>query len=267
MQTLFSRDGVQIADVACSHRRGVGQAEESIDRHALVFVRRGCFVRTADGVSRLLDPTLAYCMKPGQEQRYDHPQDHGDDCTTLFVEPGLLASLWGGDPTLPSEPIPTSPEIDLEHRLLLSASRDAEDPDQRHERAIRLIAATLGRSDSERAQAGQRPVTSRARHAAAEAVREMLTVRPESSLPELARAVAVSPHHLSRLFSEIHGHTISRQRIRVRVRAAMERLSGGEEDLARLAAELGFADQSHLCRAVRQETGSTPTALRRLLAG
>lgn len=35
--------------------------------------------------------------------------------------------------------------------------------------------------------------------------------------------------------------------------------------LARLAAELGFADQSHLCRVTRSETGLTPSELRAAL--
>ena len=46
----------------------------------------------------------------------------------------------------------------------------------------------------------------------------------------------------------------------------MERIAGGERDLARMAADLGFADQSHLCRVVRAETGTTPAALRAALA-
>jgi AraC-like DNA-binding protein len=54
--------------------------------------------------------------------------------------------------------------------------------------------------------------------------------------------------------------------MRLRVRAALERLAGGERSLARLAADLGFADQSHLCRVIRSETGHTPSALRRALA-
>jgi AraC-like DNA-binding protein len=49
------------------------------------------------------------------------------------------------------------------------------------------------------------------------------------------------------------------------VRAALERVAGGERNLARLAADLAFTDQSHLCRAVRSETGQTPSVLRRLL--
>jgi AraC-like DNA-binding protein len=53
--------------------------------------------------------------------------------------------------------------------------------------------------------------------------------------------------------------------MRLRARAALERLAGGESDLARISADVGFADQSHLCRVIGQETGSTPAALRRSL--
>jgi AraC-like DNA-binding protein len=46
----------------------------------------------------------------------------------------------------------------------------------------------------------------------------------------------------------------------------MERLADGERDLAWLAADLGFADQSHLHRTIRAETARTPTALRKVLS-
>jgi AraC-like DNA-binding protein len=54
--------------------------------------------------------------------------------------------------------------------------------------------------------------------------------------------------------------------MRLRTREALERMTDGERDLARLAADLGFADQSHLCRVVLQETGRSPSTLRRMLA-
>jgi AraC-like DNA-binding protein len=38
----------------------------------------------------------------------------------------------------------------------------------------------------------------------------------------------------------------------------MRRLAAGDGDLAGLAAELGFADQVHLTRTLRAETGTTP---------
>jgi AraC-like DNA-binding protein len=264
-RTFLRRDGIEIADVACRHKRGRGTAGEQTAGHAIVFVRRGCFVRSVDGVEALLDPTVAYCMNPGEEQRYDHPHDHGDDCTSLFIDARLVSSLWGGDPTLPSKPMHTSPRIDLEHRLLLSAGRRGADQHELLERAIALTARALEQVDPRRVAAGQLP-TARARQAATDGAREILAANPECSLPDLARVLAVSPHHLSRVFRSATGHTISRHRMRLRARDALERIADGEHNLARLAADLGFVDQSHLCRVILQETGRSPSALRRMLA-
>jgi AraC-like DNA-binding protein len=260
-RTVLRRDGVVLADVACRHAPGRGHPEERT-AHALVFVRRGCFVRNGD----VLDPTAAYCMNPGDEERYDHPHDGGDDCTWLSLDAGLLASLWGGDPALPAAPAPTSPRVDLEHRLLLAAARRGRTDDHELvERAIALAAGVLERADPRRIAAG-RPGTARARRALAGGAREALAADPGRPLPALARELAVSPHHLSRVFRAVTGETISRHRMRLRVRRVLERLAGGDEDLARLAADAGFADQSHLCRVVRAETGCTPSALRAALA-
>jgi AraC-like DNA-binding protein len=264
VRTVLSRDGVELADVACRHERGRGQTPEVAGRHVVVFVRRGCFVRDARGIETLLDPTVAYCMNPGDEQRYDHPLTHGDDCTSVSFDPGLVADIWGGDPILPSHPLAVSPLIDVDHKLLLAAARRRSDPHELVERAIALTARALEQASPRRVAAG-RPATARARRALADGVREALGDDPERSLPDLARALAVSPHHLSRVFHAATGHTISRHRMRLRVRSALERLAGGERDLARLAAELGFADQSHFCRVVRSETGHTPSALRHAL--
>jgi AraC-like DNA-binding protein len=263
-RSVLARDGITIDDVACRHVRGRGHAAEEARGYALVFVRRGCFVRSADGVEALLDPTLAYCVNPGEEQRYDHPHAHGDDCTSLALAPGLVASLWGGDPALPTGPLPIRPRLDLGHRLLLAAAARGADRHDLVERAIELSAGALEQADPRRVASG-RPTTAAARRALSDAAREALAAEPERSLPDLARELAVSPHHLSRVFRSAVGHTISRHRMRLRVRDALERLAGGEADLPRLAADLGFADQSHLCRVVRAETGRTPSALRHAL--
>lgn len=106
---LLERDGITIDDVACRHRRGRGQETEQAPGHVLVFVRRGYFVRAAGGTTAVLDPTVAYCMRPGDEQRYDHPHDHGDDCTAIGISDELVASLWGGDPSLLAEPLNIDP--------------------------------------------------------------------------------------------------------------------------------------------------------------
>ncbi|MGW0589963.1 helix-turn-helix domain-containing protein [Streptosporangium sp. NPDC002607] len=90
---------------------------------------------------------------------------------------------------------------------------------------------------------------------------------PEAvALCSLAGLLKVSPYRLSRVFSQEMGVSLTRYRNRVRVGQAMDRLTRGERGLADLAADLGFADQAHLTRTVREHLGHTPTVLRRLLS-
>jgi AraC-like DNA-binding protein len=263
--SLLRCDGLELADVACRHRRGRGEVDELVDTYAIVFVRRGCFVRSAGGAESTLDPTLAYCMSPAEEQRYDHPHDQGDDCTAIFLSHELVESLQGGERTLPRVPIATSPRLDLEHRLLLAAARRGADQHSLLERSVLLVAEALEHHDPRPTESG-RPSTGGGRNAIVQGARELLAADPDRSLLDLAGELAVSPHHLSRIFRQLTGQTVSRHRIRLRVRAALEHMAGGDRDLARLAAELGFSDQSHLNRSLRRETRHTPAVLRRALS-
>jgi AraC-like DNA-binding protein len=264
-RTVLGCDGIELHDVRCRHERGPGRHTEQADGHLLVLVRRGCFVRNASGGQALLDPTLAYCTNPGDEQRFDHPHAHGDDCTAIALAPDLVASMWGGDPDLPSELLNLEPTVDLEHRALVAAALRGGDRFALGEGAIRVAAALLESADPRRVAAGS-PATVARRRALVDSAREALAEQPNVALERLARRLAVSPHHLSRIFHAGTGRTIARHRMRLRARAAMERLAGGEMNLARLAADLGFADQSHLGRVLRSETSRTPSALRRLLS-
>jgi AraC-like DNA-binding protein len=264
-RVVFASEDIAIEDFACRHPAGRGKVVETTTRHALVFVRRGCFRRIVDGVESLLDPTLAYWMKPGEDERFDHRRSHGDDCTTIALDPTLATTLCGGEGTAPWGPLPVPPRLDLAHRLLLAAGRNGRsDPDDLTERAIALVAETLGQVDARQLTAG-RPATARARRLLVNGAREILAAEPSCPLPHLARRLSVSPHHLSRIFRAATGDTIARHRMRLRARAALERLAAGEDSLARLAADNGFADQSHLCRVLRAETGHPPSTLRQAI--
>ncbi|MGI8712488.1 MAG: hypothetical protein ACR2NR_04750 [Solirubrobacteraceae bacterium] len=122
-RTMLRHGGLVLCDVACRHPPGRGHGVEAVSGHALVFIRRGCFVRSVNGVESLLDPTVAYCTNPGQEQRYDHPHDGGDDCTSVKLDAATAASLWGGTAQLPAGPLPSGSRVDVGHRLLLAAAR------------------------------------------------------------------------------------------------------------------------------------------------
>jgi AraC-like DNA-binding protein len=97
--------------------------------------------------------------------------------------------------------------------------------------------------------------------------RRLLDTHPAATgLLPLATYLDVSPYRLSRAFTRELGVSLTRYRNRLRVTRALDRLEAGETHLGALAAGLGFADQAHLIRTVRDHLGHTPTAVRRLLA-
>ena len=67
---------------------------------------------------------------------------------------------------------------------------------------------------------------------------------------------------VSRGFSRAYGVTPKRFRLEARARVAARRLPIWTGGLAALAAELGFADQAHMSRAIAAVTGQTPARLR-----
>jgi AraC-like DNA-binding protein len=236
---------------------------EKVARYGIVFVRQGCFHRRLNGTDSFVDPTVVYFERPDDEQQIAHPAG-GDLCTALYLSEAMLSAMWGGEPGLPDEPLATDAKTDLQQRLLLAALLRS-DTAEVEEQLVGLASGVLERSAPRRLASG-RPATRWARRSAVSAAREALAESPRTGLIELARRVAVSPHHLSRVFKDETGMTISRYRNRLRVRLALERLAAGEPCLARLAADLGFADQAHLARVVRRELGATPSRLRDRLA-
>ena len=82
------------------------------------------------------------------------------------------------------------------------------------------------------------------------------------TLDEIARAVAVSPFHLARIFQQHAGVPVHRYLTQLRLRAALEQLAGGAHDLTALALELGFSSHSHFTDAFRREFGCPPSAAR-----
>ena len=262
-RTIFTGDGVTIGDVRCRSCRSSWSPPEQAERYALVFVRRGCFRRRTDESEVVADVAAVYLERPGESYEIAHPHEGGDACTEIALDDALVSATAADEPRLRRPLTFTPPHVDLEHRLLVADARRGNDVEL-GERTISLAASLLS-VRGEGGTHGRRRSAAAARRRAVDGAREAVAASPRIGLVELARSVAVSPHHLSRIFRAETGETISRYRNRVRVRLALERLADGEECLTRLAAELGFADHAHLTRNVRTELGSTPSALRRLV--
>ena len=81
------------------------------------------------------------------------------------------------------------------------------------------------------------------------------------NLCDLSNLVNVSPRQFLRLFSNTFGTTPHRYLVNERVTKGRELISKGQA-LVEIAAELGFANQSHFCGVFRKVTGMSPGRFR-----
>lgn len=82
--------------------------------------------------------------------------------------------------------------------------------------------------------------------------------RENIRIGDLAAEAGVHPIHLARVFRRHEKQTPGEYVQKLRIRAACQLLSDPEASLACVAAECGFADQSHFTRTFRKITGTTP---------
>lgn len=79
-----------------------------------------------------------------------------------------------------------------------------------------------------------------------------------------ARQHGLAGETVSRGFRRVFGVTAARYRVEARTRAAVAAIRSTQTPLATLACDLGFADQSHMSRAVHALTATSPLALRKV---
>lgn len=257
--------------VTCDARHDGWSAAEVHEGYSVVLVRRGRFRWRVGGEPADVDPTVGYLCLPAQEQRFAHPAG-GDTCTSVSLGPALWRSVVGGDLDAVRRPTQTmyvDGRLDLAHRRLLAAAGTGDLDYAVTEGLLRLVSVAAGRVGGAPAPASgapTAPATARDRAVVAAARDAILADAPEAAgLRPLAALLGVSPYRLSRAFVRELGVSLTWYRNRVRVGRALERIEDGESSLGRLAVDLGFADQAHLCRTVRRHLGHAPTALRRLL--
>jgi AraC-like DNA-binding protein len=254
-QTLAVHRDFGVYTVQCRNDHRGWSADDMHDGYRIVLVRRGRFRRQADGVSAYVDPTLGYVGAPGQEERFSHPAG-GDTCTAIRIDRRLWSSV--ATAKVP-EVLRVDAAVDLAHRRLLLSARESDVDFAVTERLVDLAISAAGRqpriapSRTDAALMAMACEAIGADHPAA------------AGLIPLADLFGVSPYRLSRVFSARMGISITRYRNRMRAGRAVDAIEAGEAQLGTLARRLGFADQAHLTRTVKQHYGHTPTALRELL--
>ena len=89
---------------------------------------------------------------------------------------------------------------------------------------------------------------------------EMLHDRGIVRVEQAAAAAGLGVRALQRLFATFVGVGPKAVLVRYRMHDAVAALDDGDDDLAGLAASLGWYDQAHFCRDFRAVVGSTPSA-------
>jgi AraC-like DNA-binding protein len=261
---LAAGDGFSIERVRIRAEAGGWTDPEQAPGYRLTLVRGGAFRARVGGRVFLADPATAYLGGPAQEQSIAHRAGAEDVCTAVSMSASFMAELTGGGAPVRST-APVTGRLAVAHRVLAARARRGAEEFSLAELTAELVCG-LFRDEARRERPG-RPATAAARRRLAESARELLALEPRTlGLRETARRVGCSPYHLSRVFHEETGLTLTAYRNRVRALRALDAIEAGRTDLAGLAAELGFADHAHLTRTVRRECGHTPRALRVLLA-
>lgn len=99
-------------------------------------------------------------------------------------------------------------------------------------------------------------LSQKALHRAQDYIQAHLT--RELKLEELAKEVGFTSHHLTRLFKRFTGRPLHQYVIEKRVEAACRLMDAGQLSLKAIAAQVGFADQSHFTRHFKRLMGGTP---------
>jgi AraC-like DNA-binding protein len=133
------------------------------------------------------------------------------------------------------------------------------------EAAVELVGRALAQPAR---QSGRRPGTRRGRTALTADAKDLLLARLAEplSLGALAGELHVSPFHLTRVFRECTGRTLTAYLHDLRLRAAVERLDADPGSrLGRVAADLGYCTPSHFTDRFRAAFGVPPSQLRNLM--
>jgi AraC-like DNA-binding protein len=258
--TLCATPEFEVRRVQCTSDHTGWSDTEPSPGWGLVLVQSGMFRVGVDGRDSLAEPTTAYLQAPGAELRFAHPRG-GDVCTSVSVSPHWWQTTFAATSTGVGVSIPVNAELDLAHVMLLRAAA-AADLDYA---VVETLLTVLGRAvrATTSAPEDRRSASGALVRLAREAV--LADDPAAATLTTLARHLHISAYHLSRMFTAHTGVGLTRYRNRVRVGRALHRLNDGEQNLAQLAADLGFADQAHLTRTITAHLGHTPTTVRHLL--
>jgi AraC family transcriptional regulator len=277
--SLYESRLLSLHDYSCRISRGGPGADEHSDNNTIVLMRHGAFAKHFGRRSITADVNQAVFFSRESTYQVSHPADCGDRGTVFTISPRVLNDIVRElDPSIddhPERPFPfvTGPcaaWLFWRHRELVQRLENAEskplDPLWADVTALQLVADILESAFTRygKPRTSRREGTNSDHVDQVEAAKTYLAsqLSERITLDDVARAVQVSPFHLARIFHEHTSVPLHRYLTQLRLRASLERLADGAEDLTTLALELGFSSHSHFTDAFRREFGRPPSQIR-----
>lgn len=234
----------------------------------LGFVRRGLVSLDFETFSVPVDVNQVVVIPPGLPYLPRHVICGGKDCAiTIHMSRGEYRRFFAGP--IPERPrlLPRPPRFNLELASLMARKSDPNDGSDQDEPPFDDFLGAFG----ERCQELGADLPEEAPWPSPPVQRTIEVLARDKTEPiqldSLARAVNCSKFHLCRLFKRETGSTLTQYLHRLRINEAMEFLADGEEDLSRLAFDLGFSSHSHFTSVFRRELGVPPSEARALCQG
>ncbi|HBS29767.1 MAG TPA: hypothetical protein DEB06_10035 [Phycisphaerales bacterium] len=202
---------------------------------------------------------LSVAFKPSGHPHATSVRGHGMRSLVIEIGPAIERRLRACGALLHGCGVSTDPLIIT--RMVRVALTTLDSPGPQGEHAVDQALAAL-------TQRARGPMPAQPKGAAARALKLLELEHAESTgTGSIAAELGLHPTSVTRMFRRSLGCGVMEHLRRLRVRAAAERLANSALPLALVACEAGFADQAHMTRCFRRETGVTPGLYRRLAGG
>ncbi len=232
----------------------IGSVEEGESAFSLRDVERSL----GPGDVVLIPPGVVHCCNPVKDARWSYRMLHLDPLWVSDVigewQP-FAAGVFDGFPETAIQPVVHSRLVMLTDFLFGDA------PEAEKEAEVLLFVGDLYRILQDRGWFAEPPAASS--NAGLSDALALIESRCTEPLPlaMLASVAGMSRYHFLRRFRDTVGMTPHAWQIDLRIRRARGLLEQGLS-LANVAAQLGFADQSHFQRAFKRRVAATPSEYR-----
>ena len=261
---FFGQPSVErrVGELLCSVRDA--DPTRIIERHThsdahFVLVLDGAYVSSARNVSGPSDGPLLIYNPPGTTHQ-DHFAGRHGVFTGRFFTLSIPATMEvDAGATQPLEGTARA----VHHPNAVMLARQLARECQRWNQLSSLEIETLGYELLQHVLTAIRPLERRAPAWIHRSIEQLHAAHAgRVSINDLARESGVHPVYLARAFRRFVGCGPAELQRTLRVKRALMLIRGTRQSFSSISASCGFADQSHMNRAVRSLTGCTPSALR-----